>query len=419
MIMRNSVLSFLSMISIGLPSVLILWFANSSLEQNDLATFIKVWALVNTLIVGLTSPLFTYAPNLRFSFKHVVSDFDSYFFPVSFFTCSIFVLPVELIVVYFMYGVKDLLFLASLVLFTIFSISFNTKNAFLISQGSYISYFFSSIVFGLTSTLCLIFSDAFDFHSIASLFFIISFAFGVASIDKILYTIKDFSFHGMRAFVSQVQKEKSFATFLVTVFLISASTFILNGPLLFGAYIGVNSVQLLTFGAFLNIGLICYTMLNSFTSPIQTSLISVLKSSDYEQFRLIYRKSITFFCLAVVVVTLFLTATLNFFAHVYVPSVSSQSEMARLVLAAGLGFSTLTGLPRIGLMILNQYLLLLWIWLVGLASFLVCIFLPIDSFSAMVLAPTTANGLILAACYIAFKHRIGVLNKDEINKNPN
>ena len=40
MIMRNSVLSFLSMISIGLPSVLILWFANSSLEQNDLAIYL-------------------------------------------------------------------------------------------------------------------------------------------------------------------------------------------------------------------------------------------------------------------------------------------------------------------------------------------------------------------------------------------
>mgnify|MGYP000406525349 CR=1 FL=1 len=36
----------------------------------------------------------------------------------------------------------------------------------------------------------------------------------------------------------------------ITVFIISVSTFILNGPLLFGAFIGANRVQMVTFGAF-------------------------------------------------------------------------------------------------------------------------------------------------------------------------
>ena len=65
LIIRNGSFVFLASIAIGVPSVVVLYVADSVLIRRDFSTFIKVWALTNTLIVGVTSPLFTYAPNLR------------------------------------------------------------------------------------------------------------------------------------------------------------------------------------------------------------------------------------------------------------------------------------------------------------------------------------------------------------------
>ena len=70
--MQSGFFVFLASISIGIPSVLALYVADAVLTSKDLSTFIKVWALTNTLIVGVTSPLITYAPNLRMDFKSTI-----------------------------------------------------------------------------------------------------------------------------------------------------------------------------------------------------------------------------------------------------------------------------------------------------------------------------------------------------------
>jgi hypothetical protein len=409
-IMRNSAFNISATIAIGIPSVLVLYVANIILSKDDLTNFIKVWALSNTLIVGVTSPLFTFAPNLRMGFKDAAQEFDECYFLVSFLICSLFIIPVEFIVIRWIFQIDNFSVFLSFAIFTLFSISFNIRSSALIALGSYGKYFLGATVFGLSSSLALIFLATQDFQSLPTLTYIFAFAFGIASIDFVFQSIKMFSWKSMQKFLSRIREMQTTVSFLITIFITSTSTFILNGPLLIGSHIDASSVQLITFGTFLNIGLICFTILNSFTSPIQTALISALKIANYKQFKIIYRKSFNSYLLLSIVLTLGLTFTLNSLAYIYVSSVGHQNLITRFVLVAGLGFSTLSGLPRLGLMISNSYLLLSKIWLAGLLSFVLVIFLPIDSFSAMVFAPTIANGLILISCHVFFKMQIEELS---------
>jgi len=397
-IIQNGIFVFLANIAIGVPSVFVLYVADSALSREYLSAFIKVWALTNTLIVGITSPLITYAPNLRMDFKNDVAQFDQYFFSISFITSLVIIIPTEIVAVCWLFGITNFMVLISLSLFIIFSISFNVKNALLIAKGAYRKYFLGASVYGITASVVLQFFKYIEFQSISILFYIFSFALGIASLDRFFNLVVDFSTLGFPAFVSRIVRMKTFAPFLITVFITSCSTFILNGPLLFGSLIGSSNSQIVTFGACLNIGLVCYTILNSFTSPIQTSLISSLNQSGNSRFALIYRKSFNNYLLFTFFLTIFLSATLNFFAQIYVPSVLYLNFTTRLILVAGLGFSTLAGLPRLRLMISKCYLQLFFIWCGGLSLFFLVVFLPIAPFTAMVLAPTVANLFILVAC---------------------
>jgi hypothetical protein len=404
LIMQNGVFVFCANIAIGIPSVFALYVADSVLSRESLSTFIKVWALTNTLIVGVTSPLLTYAPNLRVDFDNEAAQFDQHFFSVSLLNSLLIIIPIEFVVVYWIFGIKSSFVLIALTTFTVFSISFNVKSALLISKGAYGEYFFSAFAFGIIASISLLLVNFMDFQSIAILFYLFSFALGASSVDRLLSFISDFSMTNFRMFVSQILMMKTFTPFLVTIFITSCSTFILNGPLLFGSFIGASNNQLVTFGTCLNIGLICYTILNSFTAPIQTSLISSLKQPDKVHFGLIYRKSFNSYLLFTLLLTVFLSVTLNFLARIYVPSVLRLDFIIRLILAAGLGFSTLAGLPRLGLMILKRYSHLFFIWCAGLVSFVFVVFLPIDPLTAMVLAPTIASFFILVASTTTFRN---------------
>ena len=405
LIIRNGSFVFLASIAIGVPSVVVLYVADSVLIRRDFSTFIKVWALTNTLIVGVTSPLFTYAPNLRLDFKDKLAQFDRQFFSVSVLISLVIIFPIELIAAYWIFDITKFTFLMSLSVFIIFSITFNVKNALLISKGAYGGYFLSASIFGAIASVSLILVNYFKIQSISMLFIVFSFAFGIACTDRLLSLAFGFSWQDLRVFISQILKMNTFTPFLITVFITSGSTFILNGPLLFGSYIGASASQLATFGTCLNIVLICYTILNSFTAPIQTSLLSSLDTSDIGHFNLIYRKSFGIYLLFTLLFTIFLTFTINFLAKIYIPSVLYLNLMTRMILVAGLGFSTLSGLPRLGLMISKRYCHLFFIWCGGLVVFIVVVLLPIDPISAMALAPTISSFFILGACTMTFKNR--------------
>jgi hypothetical protein len=418
-VFRNFALNFWANVAIGIPSVFALYVADSVLTREDLSTFIKVWALTNTLIVGVASPLLTYAPNLRMDFKNETAQFDQHFFPVSLLSSLLIIIPIEFVVVYWMFDIKSLFVLIALTTFTVFSISFNIKNALLISKSAYGKYFFSACTFGTIASISLLLVKFMDFQSIAILFYLFSFALGAASADQLLSFVSDFSLTNFQMFVTRILRMKAFTPFLVTIFITSSSTFILNGPLLFGSFIGASNNQLVTFGTCLNIVLVCYTMLNSFTSPIQTSLISSLKQPDNVHFGLIYRKSFNSYLLFTLLLTVFLSVTINFLARIYVPSVLRLDFIIRLILVAGLGFSTLAGLPRLGLMISKRYSHLFFIWCAGLVSFVFVVFLPIDPFTAMVLAPTIASFSILVASTTTFRNtKISIIpDSSSINHN--
>ena len=393
----------------GFPSVLVLYIANLILFKSDVAVFIEIWAIINTIIVGVTTPLFTYAPNLRMEFGEDLHEFDNNFFIVSFITGLLIILPVEVLILSCFSGIQTFSIFFAVSLFTVFSTSFNINNAYLISKGNYRRYFISTARYFVVSSIGLLVLRPFGFSTISSVLYIFCLGLAIGSAESIFHSIANFTSVGFRAFVSTTRKLSSLSRLSILVFISGVSNLILNGPLIFGTRIGINADQLITLGAFTNISLVFYSLLNSITSPIQTEMIANFHTHNFLKFKEIYWKYFVLYVCFTVIVSAFLSFAIEFLTKLYVDSSTDINTAFRLIFVASFGLSTISALPRIGLMMVGQYASLLKIWFGGLSVFFVSLYIPFDPFSSVVVAPTVSAVLILVSCHLIFIKHVKLL----------
>ena len=389
--------------------MLVLYITNLILFESDLVVFIEIWAIINTIIVGVTTPLYAYAPNLRMEFGGDSHEFDNNFFIVSFVTGLLIILPTEVLILSCFSGIHNFSIFFAAILFTVFSTSFNVNNAYLISKGNYRRYFISTSSYFVVSSIGLLVLGPFGFSTISSVLYIFSLGFAIGSAGSIFHSIANFTSVGFRAFVSTTRKLSSLSRLLILVFITGVSTLILNGPLVFGTRIGISAAQLITLGAFTNISLVFYTLLNSFTSPIQTEMVANFQTHNFLKFKEIYLKSFIFYVCFTVIVSVFLSFAIEFLTKLYVDSSTDINTTFRLIFVASFGLSTISALPRIGLMMVGQYASLLKIWFGGLSVFFVSLYIPFDPFSSIVVAQTVSSVLILVSCHLILTKHVKLL----------
>ena len=399
-------MSVIATASIGMPSVVVLYVANHILFKTDLATFIGIWSLINTIIVGITSPLISYAPNLRMELGKETLEFDKNFFLVSFTTCSIIVLPLELTIMRYFFDLKSYSLYAATLIFSLLSISFNINNALFIAKGSFIRYFYSTSAYCIASTIGLLIVGLWEIGNVPTIFLAFCLGLAIGSINSLFHSVRNFTLYGFRSFLLKAWRLNSFRRLLILVFITSASTFILNGPLILGTRFNTDTVQLITLGAFTNILLTFYSVLNSFTSPVQTELVANFQTQNFRNFRNLYLKSIAFYSFSAFIVTILLTFTIGSLTKYYVDSSTEISTTPRFLFIVGFGFSAITALPRIGLMIANRYSALFIIWLIGISAFVFSLLIASSSLFSIVVARTISSALILIFCLITFNKQL-------------
>ena len=408
---QNALFAVVATGAIGVPSVVVLYVADVILSKSDLTVFIQIWALINTIIVSITSPLIAYAPNLRMELSKDPVEFDNNFFMVSSITSLFIVIPIEMMLMRYFLGINTYAVYISTLLFTVLSVAFNVNNALLISKGKYFNYFVSTSVYCLTSTVGLLIFLQLGFGSIPSIMFIFSLGLAIGSANSMFHAARNFTPLGNRSFLLKVRYLNSLAKLLILVYITGASTLILNGPLIFGTRIGIDTFQLITLGVFTNISLVFYSVLNSFTSPIQTAFIANFNSHNFQNFKHLYIRTIIYYILCTVFITFFLTFSISFFANLYVNSSIEISAPLRVIFISGFGISTITALPRIGLMLVNDYRSLLKIWTIGLVTFFLSIFGSSDALLAVTVAQTISAFFILVFCHLALTKRIKHLSE--------
>lgn len=399
-VLQNTSLVFISAVATGIPSVIVLYVADLVLSRAQLSEFIKTWALFGTLTVGVTSPLISFSPHLRREFGDSASEFDLYFFPTAVGACLVLIVPAELVILYLVVNIRNLTILAAVAFLTICSISFHVRNAHWISKGSFDRFCITSVLYGSISTFLLCIILKFNIQSPVVILFTFGVAFGIASSIGRLSKLDELSYRRFSLFLKLLRNLKSFSSFGALVVVTVISTFIINGPLLLGTSMHARDDELITFNAHCNICLVAFTILNSFSAPIQNALISS-KRSNPSDFKRLYQRLFTHFSILNLFALAFTTLTLNFFSSLYVSSALQTDILTRFLISSGFAFSSIATMPRIRMMFLNRYLSLVVFWFVGLVSFFLVLLLPGNALLLMALSQSVASGVILLLSHIA------------------
>ena len=291
-------------------------------------------------------------------------------------------------------------------MFSLLSISFNINNALFIAKGSFFRYFFSTSAYCIASTIGLLIIGLWGIGNVPAILLVFCLGLAIGSINSLFHSARNFTLNGFRSFLLKAWHLNSFRRLLILVFISGSSTFILNGPLILGTRINIDTDQLVTLGAFTNILLVFYSVLNSFTSPVQTELVANFQTQNFRNFKNLYLKSIAFYSFSAFVVTILLTFTIGFLTKYYVDSSTEISATPRFLFIVGFGFSAITALPRIGLMIANRYSALFKIWLIGISAFAFSFLIPSNSLFLIVVAPTISSALILIFCFVTFNKQL-------------
>jgi len=396
---RNAMHIALSQVLVGLISYFTVFVVARILDAENLARFSTTWAIINTIALTALIPTETYSPKLRAEFEssgalgkvNIESTLLFYCLVggllaavVSAILAALDVLPVN---------VSELL--ASV--FFVFGASiYGFKRAIAMSHGEYQKYWRLSLNYSLFGSAGLLLVFLMDRNSWSSLFLVL----GVASATTFLVTIdgKKFAPFTLREIRNVITQSRSTGThkvlgnLLVATFL---SLLLSNGAVAFGLRVGVESRDLVSYSAMLNIVLIPMMMLNSFSAPTLYKAVELIHSHQIRNFTSLYVKAMSLYLGATVLVVLVSVGFGNYLLHVYVGTSYDVSPRVAGAIALSEGLATLTVLPRLFLVASGATTSILRIWMIGVFFFVGILVTPVSPLTRIVIAPGIAGGVIV------------------------
>jgi O-antigen/teichoic acid export membrane protein len=396
---RNAMHIALSQVLVGLISYFTVFVGARILDADNLARFSTTWAIINTIALTALIPTETYSPKLRAEFEssgalnktNIESTLLFYCLVggllaavVSAILTALDVLPVN---------VSELL--ASV--FFVFGASiYGFKRAIAMSHGEYQKYWRLSLNYSLFGSAGLLLVFLMDRNSWSSLFLVL----GVASVTTFLVTIdgKKFAPFTLREIRNVITQSRSTGThkvlgnLLVATFL---SLLLSNGAVAFGLRVGVESRDLVSYSAMLNIVLIPMMMLNSFSAPTLNKAVELIHSHQIRNFTSLYVKAMSLYLGATILVVFVSVGFGNYLLHVYVGTSYDVSPGVAGAIALSEGLATLTVLPRLFLVASGATTSILRIWMIGVFCFVGILVTPVSPLTRIVIAPGIAGGVIV------------------------
>jgi O-antigen/teichoic acid export membrane protein len=168
-----------------------------------------------------------------------------------------------------------------------------------------------------------------------------------------------------------------------------------NGAVAFGLRVGVESSDLVSYSAMLNIVLIPMMMLNSFSAPTLNKAVELVHSQQVRNFTSLYVKAMLLYLGATVLVVLVSVGFGNYLLHVYVGTSYDVSPRVAGAIALSEGLATLTVLPRLFLVASGATTSILRIWMIGVFCFVGILVTPVNPLTRIVIAPGIAGGVIV------------------------
>jgi O-antigen/teichoic acid export membrane protein len=396
---RNAMHIALSQVLVGLISYFTVFVGARILDADNLARFSTTWAIINTIALTALIPTETYSPKLRAEFEssgalskaNIESTLLFYCLVggllaavVSAILAALDVLPVN---------VSELL--ASV--FFVFGASiYGFKRAIAMSHGEYQKYWRLSLNYSLFGSAGLLLVFLMDRNSWSSLFLVL----GVASVTTFLVTIDGkkfvpFTLREIRNVITQSRStgtHKVLGNLLVATFL---SLLLSNGAVAFGLRVGVESRDLVSYSAMLNIVLIPMMMLNSFSAPTLNKAVELIHSHQIRNFTSLYVKAMSLYLGATILVVFVSVGFGNYLLHVYVGASYDVSPRVAGAIALSEGLATLTVLPRLFLVASGATTSILRIWMIGVFCFVGILVTPVSPLTRIVIAPGIAGGVIV------------------------
>jgi O-antigen/teichoic acid export membrane protein len=396
---RNAMHIALSQVLVGLISYFTVFVGARILDADNLARFSTTWAIINTIALTALIPTETYSPKLRAEFEssgalskaNIESTLLFYCLVggllaavVSAILAALDVLPVN---------VSELL--ASV--FFVFGASiYGFKRAIAMSHGEYQKYWRLSLNYSLFGSAGLLLVFLMDRNSWSSLFLVL----GVASVTTFLVTIDGkkfvpFTLREIRNVITQSRStgtHKVLGNLLVATFL---SLLLSNGAVAFGLRVGVESRDLVSYSAMLNIVLIPMMMLNSFSAPTLNKAVELIHSHQIRNFTSLYVKAMSLYLGATILVVFVSVGFGNYLLHVYVGMSYDVTPRVAGAIALSEGLATLTVLPRLFLVASGATTSILRIWMIGVFFFVGILVTPVSPLTKIVIAPGIAGGVIV------------------------
>jgi len=396
---RNAMHIALSQVLVGLISYFTVFVGARILDADNLARFSTTWAIINTIALTALIPTETYSPKLRAEFEssgalgkaNIESTLLFYCLVggllaavVSAILAALDVLPV------------NVLELLASVFFVFGASIYGFKRAIAMSHGEYQKYWRLSLNYSLFGSAGLVLVFLMDRNSWSSLFLVL----GVASATTFLVTIDGqkfapFTLREIRNVITQSRStgtHKVLGNLLVATFL---SLLLSNGAVAFGLRVGVESSDLVSYSAMLNIVLIPMMMLNSFSAPTLNKAVELVHSQQVKNFTSLYVKAMSLYLGATVLVVLVSVGFGNYLLHVYVGTSYDVTPRVAGAIALSEGLATLTVLPRLFLVASGATTSILRIWMIGVFCFVGILVTPVSPLTRIVIAPGIAGGVIV------------------------
>lgn len=290
--------------------------------------------------------------------------------------------------------------------FTLASATFASRRAYLTSNGSFRTYLLQTVVLAAVGCVGLAIVLGAGTSNQVWLWVPLTLANIAAAIAV---SPRRHSYEGHRfkrfarlwPFVRSIDAPRTMAR-LIVVTLIAVT--LSNGTLMVARLVGAPPTEIVAYAAAINLVLIPFTLINSFTGPIHNRFVQSIMDGDFVQVQKDYFSSGTRYLLAVGGFSLASYFGLGYVIGWYVGGGYSLSAAACFSITLAEGLATVTALPRALLVALGESRLVTPIWVAGLFVFTGTLFVwPLEPLARLVLAPGLASLTILIASTVVIR----------------
>lgn len=181
-----------------------------------------------------------------------------------------------------------------------------------------------------------------------------------------------------------------------------------------GAGLGVSESALVAYSACISLVLAPMAILNSFSPPLLTRAITHVRAGQYTELKDLARKSLSVYLSLVLTLSLIFWPIGNGLIAVFVGGHYQLPARLMVVLALGIGMSTVNVIPRIMATAVSDDANFARIWIAALVGFLLCVIAPGDPLVRICIAPMVASGIALFLGVVRLFRRIDSLASDSI-----